>query len=98
MAYDGVSVLQYFSTKLRLAREVGFDSSLQQLLAIWKGLDVEIREHIDEPDEDTTIESFRKRLEDRERLWKEKIFRNRVQSPVGRFNTAPASFPQYTPI
>jgi hypothetical protein len=34
MALSGTSVLQYFSTKLQLAKEAGFDSTVQQLLAI----------------------------------------------------------------
>jgi hypothetical protein len=77
MAESGVSMAQYFSTKIRLAKEAGFTDTYQQLLAVWNGLDIEIREHIAEPDEDTTMERFRKSLEERERLWKEKLFRNR---------------------
>jgi hypothetical protein len=81
MAVSGASMIQYFSTKLRLAREAGIIGVHQQLLAVWNGLDVDIREHIPEPDEDTTLERFRKSLEERERLWKEKLFRNRVRIP-----------------
>lgn len=59
MAMAGIPVVQYFATKLRLAKEAGFTGVTQQLLAIWNGLDVEIREHIDEPDEHTSIDRFR---------------------------------------
>jgi hypothetical protein len=45
-----VPVLQYFSTKLCLAKEAGFEDTNQQLLTIWNGLDIEIRDLIDEPD------------------------------------------------
>ena len=69
MAMSGMSMIQYFSTKIRLAKEAGFDNVYQQLLAVWNGLDIEIREHIAEPDEDTSMEKFRKSLEERERLW-----------------------------
>jgi hypothetical protein len=55
MAVSGASMIQYFSMKLRLAREAGITGVYQQLLTIWNGLDVEIREHIPEPDEDTTF-------------------------------------------
>jgi hypothetical protein len=82
MALAGVSMMQYFSTKIRLAKEAGFADTHKQLLAVWNGLDVEIREHIPEPDEDMSLERFRKGLEERERLWKEKLLRNRVRSPV----------------
>jgi hypothetical protein len=81
MALAGVSMMQYFSTKIRLAKEAGFMDTHQQLLAVWNGLDVEIREHIPEPSEDISLERFRKSLEERERLWKEKLFRNRLRSP-----------------
>jgi hypothetical protein len=98
MALSGTSVLQYFSTKLRLAKEAGFDSTAQQLLAIWNGLDVDIREHIEEPDETTTIEKFRRKLEERERLWKEKLFKNRwKQQQMNRGNVPPSS-PVYDPV
>jgi hypothetical protein len=82
MALAGVSMMQYFATKIRLAKEAGFADTHKQLLAVWNGLDVEIREHIPEPDEDMSLERFRKGLEERERLWKEKLLRNRVRSPV----------------
>jgi hypothetical protein len=81
MAMSGTSMIQYFSTKIRLAKEAGLDNVYQQLLAVWNGLDVDIREHIPEPDEDTTMEKFRRSLEERERLWKEKLLRNRVRLP-----------------
>jgi hypothetical protein len=68
MVQSEVSVVQYFSTKLRLAKEAGFDNVHQQLLAVWNGLDISIREHIDEPDEDTSIHWFQRKLEDKERL------------------------------
>jgi hypothetical protein len=97
MAMSGTSMIQYFSTKIRLAREAGFDNVYQQLLAVWNGLDIDIREHIPEPDEDTTMEKFRKSLEERERLWKEKLLRNRVRIPgYGRGNVS--SFGQDTTI
>jgi hypothetical protein len=60
MALSGNSMIQYFSTKIRLAKEAGFDNVYQQLLAVWNGLDIDIREHIPEPDEDTTMDKFRK--------------------------------------
>jgi len=85
MAMEGVSMIQYFSTKIRLAKEAGFTNVYQQLLAVWNGLDVEIREHILEPDDDTSIEEFRKSLEERERLWKEKLLKNGFGQPsLGR--------------
>jgi transposase InsO family protein len=88
MAMSGVSMIQYFSTKLRLAKEAGFTDVHQQLLAVWNGLDIDIREKIPEPDDKTTIEMFRKNLEERERLWKEKLFRNRIKpSGMGTRNS-----------
>jgi len=84
MAMAGIPVVQYFATKLRLAKEAGFTGVTQQLLAIWNGLDVEIREHIDEPDEHTSIDRFRRKLEDQERFWREKAARSRVST----FNNA----------
>jgi len=53
MVQSGISVVQYFSIKIRLAKEAGFDNVFQQLLAVWNGLDIEIREHIPEPDNAT---------------------------------------------
>jgi len=90
---SGISMIQYFTTKIRLAKEAGFDNVYQQLLAVWNGLDIDIREHILEPDEDTTIERFRKSLEERERLWKEKLLRNRYrpQRPGQRYGVAGAN-------
>jgi hypothetical protein len=98
MANQGVSVVQYFTTKLRLAKEAGFDSTAQQLLAVWNGLDVEIREFIPEPDDTTTVDQLRRWLEDRERLWKEKLFRNRSfnQNVNARFNNYQPQFPRVT--
>jgi len=81
MAMSGISMLQYFSTKIRLAKEARFNDVYQQLLAVWNGLDVEIREHMAELDDDTTMEKFCKSLEERERLWKEKLMRNRTRQP-----------------
>jgi len=90
MARAGASVVQYFSTKLRLAKEAGFDNVHQQLLAVWNGIDIEIREQIDEPDEHTSIDRFRRKLEDKERLWKEKLITQRLRaqgnSPTQRWN------------
>jgi len=80
MVQSGVSVVQYFSTKLRLAKEAGFDNVHQQLLAVWNGLDISIREHIDEPDEDTSIDRFRRKLEDKGRLWREKLIQQRLRT------------------
>jgi hypothetical protein len=68
MARSGISVLDYYSTKIRLAKEAGFTRTYQQLLAVWNGLDVEIRELVEEPEEFTTMDRFRKKLEDKERL------------------------------
>jgi hypothetical protein len=68
MAMEGVSMIQYFSTKIGLAKEAEFTNVCQQLLAVWNGLNVEIREHILEPDEDTSMEKFCKSLEERQRL------------------------------
>jgi len=56
MAMCGVSMLQYFSTKIRLAKEAGFSNVYQQLLAVWNSLDVEIREHIPERSEQVEFE------------------------------------------
>jgi len=94
MATSGISMIQYFSTKIRLAKEAGFSDVYQQLLAVWNGLDIEVREHIPEPDEDTTVEKFRKSLEERERLWKEKLLRGRFrpQGPVQRYAGANGAF------
>ena len=80
MARSGMSVVQYFATKLRLAKETGFDNVHQQLLAVWNGIDIEIRKHIDEPDETTSIDCFRRRLEDKERLWKEEMTTQRLRA------------------
>jgi len=80
MARSGMSVVQYFATKLRLAKEAGFDNVHQQLLAVWNGIDIEIRKHIDEPDETTSIDRFRRRLEDKERLWKEEMTTQRLRA------------------
>jgi len=49
-------MLQYFSTKIRLAKEAGFSNVYQQLLAVWNSLDVEIREHIPERSEQVEFE------------------------------------------
>jgi len=94
MAMSGISMIQYFSTKIRLAKEAGFADVYQQLLAVWNGLDIEVREHIPEPDEDTSVEKFRKSLEDRERLWKEKLLRNRFrpQGPGQRYGANSGAF------
>ena len=86
MAQSGMSVVQYFSTKLRLAKEAGFDNVHQQLLAVWNGIDIEIRKHIDEPDETTSIDRFRRKLEDKERLWKEEMTTQRLRAQ-GNFPT-----------
>jgi hypothetical protein len=105
MVNSGVSVIQYFSTKLRLAKEAGFDNVHQQLLAVWNGLDVSIREHIDEPDEDTSIDRFRRALENKERLWREKLIQQRLrgQGPARwsanqRFPPQGASAPPFSGV
>jgi hypothetical protein len=99
MAQSGILVVQYFSTKLRLAKEAGFENVHQQLLAVWNGIDIEIRKHIDEPDENTSIDRFRKRLEDKERLWKEEMVMQRLRaqgnySPAQRWNSDYRTAPQ----
>ena len=98
MARAGISVVQYFSTKLRLAKEAGFDNVHQQLLAVWNGIDIEIREQIDEPDEHTSIDRFRRKLEDKERLWKEKLIMQRLRGQGNfanrRWTDAPPSTQQ----
>jgi hypothetical protein len=83
MVQSGVSVVQYFSTKLRLAKEAGFDNVHQQLLAVWNGIDVSIQEFIDEPEEDTSIDRFRKTLENKEHLWREKLIQQRLRAQGG---------------
>jgi len=100
MAQSSMSIVQYFSTKLRLEKEAGFDNVHQQLLAVWNRIDIDIREHIDEPDETTSIDHFRRRLEDKERSWKEKMIIQRLRaqgnSPTRRWNNdyRPTAFQQ----
>jgi hypothetical protein len=59
MAMARRSVIQYYSTKIRLAKEAGITATYQQLLAVWNELDVDLREFIDEPEETTTMDTFR---------------------------------------
>jgi len=73
MALRGVSVSDYFNTKVRLAKEADIMSEYQQLLAVWNGLDVSIRAVVDEPDELTTHSKFRQRLDAKEMIWRERI-------------------------
>jgi hypothetical protein len=95
MAKAGISVLEYFATKMRLAKEAGCVTVHQQLLAVWNGLDVEIRELIDEPEEFTTVDRFRRKLEDKERLWQEKAARVNNQTSFQRYPQATPFSPRY---
>ena len=84
MAKSGVSIDEYMSTKLRLAKESGVTGDFQQLLAVWNGLDVNIRAMLNEPSPMTSIDGFRKALEDKERIWREKLYRNQCQQYLPR--------------
>ena len=64
----GHSVRTYFQSKILRAAACGFDEVHAKLTQVYAGIDVHLRQHLEEPTSTTTIDQYRDLLEQKESL------------------------------
>ena len=61
----------YVQQMVSHAKDAEFNSTQQQLRWAWLNMDAALRNHIDEPDEGTTLSSFIQKIEKKKEIWED---------------------------
>jgi len=90
---NGKRILQYFQTKILKAKAAGSNDVHSQLMQVYVGLDVALRLTVWEPTEQTTIDQYRRVLQEKETLWIEAYSgrRREFQSPYQSYQPQTSS-------